>query len=77
MSTQESSTGDDASAPPVPTLFERLGGSAAVEAAVYVFYNRIIADAELAPFFEGVDVKKLHRKQVIRSTINVHGHGCY
>jgi hypothetical protein len=46
------------------TLYEKLGGEAAVEAAVSVFYGKIMADPLLVPFFEGVDMKKQARKQV-------------
>ncbi|KAG2447618.1 hypothetical protein HYH02_007537 [Chlamydomonas schloesseri] len=46
-----------------PSLFQRLGGEAAVEKAVEVFYARIVADPQLAPFFEGVDMRTQHRKQ--------------
>lgn len=40
------------------TLFERIGGDAAVEAAVDLFYGKVIGDAGLKPFFEGVDMDK-------------------
>jgi chemotaxis signal transduction protein/truncated hemoglobin YjbI len=40
------------------TLFERIGGDAAVEAAVDLFYGKVIGDADLKPFFEGVDMDK-------------------
>lgn len=52
----------DAAAP--PSIFDRLGGEAAVEKAVDVFYERIVADPQLAPFFEGVDMRTQRRKQV-------------
>ncbi|PNW73012.1 hypothetical protein CHLRE_14g615350v5 [Chlamydomonas reinhardtii] len=51
----------DAAAP--PSIFDRLGGEAAVEKAVDVFYERIVADPQLAPFFEGVDMRTQRRKQ--------------
>lgn len=59
-----SAASSETAPPTVPTLYERLGGEAAVESAVEIFYNRIIADSELAPFFQGVDMKKQRRKQV-------------
>jgi len=40
------------------SLFERLGGDAAVEAAVDNFYAKIMADASLRPFFAGVDMDR-------------------
>ena len=35
------------------SLYERLGGKPAVEAAVGVFYERIMSDKGLIPFFKG------------------------
>ena len=40
------------------TLFERLGGDGAVEAAVDIFYSKLLADRSIKPFFEGVDMDK-------------------
>ncbi len=40
----------------MPPLYERLGGEAAVEAAVVLFYDKIRNDAQLAPFFRGYDL---------------------
>lgn len=40
------------------TLFERLGGDEAVEAAVDIFYAKIMADPSLKPFFDGVDMDR-------------------
>lgn len=45
------------------TLFERIGGEAAVNAAVDVFYRKVLADAALAPFFEEVNMEEQHSKQ--------------
>ncbi|MGK0238070.1 MAG: hemoglobin [Candidatus Pelagisphaera sp.] len=45
------------------SLFERIGGSAAIDAAVGQFYERVIADQALAPFFEGINMPR-HIKQV-------------
>lgn len=45
------------------TLFQRLGGAAAVDAAVDIFYQRILADPLLAGFFSGVDMDKQIKKQ--------------
>ena len=35
------------------SLYEAIGGRAAVTAAVDVFYRRVLADPELSPFFPG------------------------
>jgi chemotaxis signal transduction protein/truncated hemoglobin YjbI len=40
------------------TLFERIGGDAAVEAAVDIFYAKLTADNSIKPFFKGVDMDK-------------------
>ncbi len=45
------------------TLFEKLGGAAAVDAAVDLFYRRVLADAYINRFFEGVDMEKQAAKQ--------------
>lgn len=45
------------------TLFEKLGGQAAVDAAVDKFYRRVLADDRVSPFFEGVDMDKQAAKQ--------------
>jgi len=45
------------------TLYEQLGGTAAVDAAVEIFYRRVLSDAYVAPFFEGVDMDKQAAKQ--------------
>jgi|GEM_PF-55198 len=44
-------------------LFDRLGGSAAVDAAVDKFYRRVLADDRINRFFEGVDMDRQATKQ--------------
>jgi hemoglobin len=46
------------------TLFERLGGSASIDVAVDRFYERVLDDVELAPFFAGVPMgrQRAHQK---------------
>lgn len=46
-----------------PTLYERLGGEAGVEALVIAFYTKVLADSELAPFFRHTALEKLHAMQ--------------
>lgn len=46
------------------SLFERLGGKGAVEAAVDVFYKKVLADPQLSPFFAGLDMARQRNKQV-------------
>ena len=45
------------------SLFERLGGAGAVDAAVDIFYTKVMADASLRPFFGGVDLERMRSKQ--------------
>ncbi|TAN47076.1 MAG: group 1 truncated hemoglobin [Methylococcaceae bacterium] len=45
------------------SIYEQLGGEAAVDAAVGIFYGKVIADPSLQPFFEGVDIEKQAAKQ--------------
>lgn len=46
-----------------PSLFARLGGAAAVEAAVDIFYRKVLADERIKSFFEGVDMTRQVRAQ--------------
>jgi len=45
------------------TLFERLGGQDAVNAAVDIFYRKVLADDRVNYFFDGVDMDKQIQKQ--------------
>ncbi|MBL4720398.1 MAG: group 1 truncated hemoglobin [Alphaproteobacteria bacterium] len=40
------------------SLFDRIGGDAAVEAAVDILYGKLMSDPAIKPFFEGVDLDK-------------------
>ena len=44
-------------------LFDRLGGEGAVNAAVDIFYRKVLADDRINRFFEGVDMDKQAAKQ--------------
>lgn len=44
-------------------LFERIGGSAAVEAAVDIFYRKVLTDDRIAHFFDDVDMERQAAKQ--------------
>ncbi len=39
------------------SLYERLGGESAIEAAVVTFYESVMADEQLAPFFVHLDLR--------------------
>jgi hemoglobin len=45
------------------SLYERLGGKQAVEAAVELFYEKVLADERIRYLFEGVDLRRLRGKQ--------------
>lgn len=47
----------------VKSLFERIGGEAAIEAAVELFYEKLVADENLKKFFEGVNMDNLKAHQ--------------
>ena len=46
-----------------PTLFDQLGGEAAVEGAVDKFYRKVLSDDRVAHFFEDVDMDRQRGKQ--------------
>lgn len=48
---------------PVKSLFERLGGASAVNAAVDIFYRKVLSDPRIAHFFDGVDMDRQIAKQ--------------
>jgi hemoglobin len=45
--------------------YDAIGGGPAVSAVVNDFYVRVLADPQLAPYFEGVDIVRLKRHQVL------------
>ncbi|MDP2904194.1 MAG: group 1 truncated hemoglobin [Methylovulum sp.] len=45
------------------TLFEQLGGAGAVDAAVDIFYRKVLADYRINRFFDNVDMEKQAAKQ--------------
>lgn len=45
------------------TLFERIGGDAAVDAAVDIFYEKVLADDRISSFFENLDMVAQANKQ--------------
>ncbi len=44
-------------------IYDRIGGSAGVQAVVEALYARMLQDPEMAVFFEGVDLIQMKRKQ--------------
>ena len=45
------------------TLYERIGGEAAVNAAVDIFYRKVLTDHRINRFFDNVDMEKQAAKQ--------------
>jgi len=45
------------------SLYDKLGGEAAVDAAVDIFYRKVLADKRISQFFEGVDMEDQAAKQ--------------
>ncbi|MFO0696268.1 MAG: group 1 truncated hemoglobin [Polyangiales bacterium] len=60
-----------------PTLYDRLGGEAAVEAAVSLFYDKVMADPSLAPYFAGLDMDAQIQKQIAFMTMAFGGPSRY
>jgi len=44
-------------------LYEQIGGEAAVDAAVDLFYRHVLSDERIAHFFDGVDMERQAQKQ--------------
>jgi len=62
---------------PAPSLFERLGGAAAVEGAVELFYRKVLADPRLSGFFSGVNMKRQSGRQRAFLTMLMGGPAVY
>ena len=45
------------------TLFDRIGGDQAIAELIHQFYDRVVADPELKPFFTHSSMDKIHRMQ--------------
>ena len=48
----------------MPSIYEQIGGAEALETVVDDFYDRVLADDELASFFTGTNMARLRGKQV-------------
>ena len=59
------------------TLYERIGGDAAVNAAVDIFYRKVLADKRINQFFDGVDMDKQAAKQKAFLTVALGGPNKY
>ncbi|MFO0973961.1 MAG: group 1 truncated hemoglobin [Phycisphaerae bacterium] len=45
------------------SLYDRIGGEAAVSAAVELFYKKVLADNRIRHFFDGIDMARQRAKQ--------------
>lgn len=59
------------------SLYDRIGGDAAVNAAVDVFYRKVLKDKRISRFFEGVDMDKQAAKQKAFLTLALGGPNNY
>lgn len=59
------------------TLFEQLGGQPAVEAAVDIFYRKVLTDGRISHFFDGVDMDRQRGKQKAFLTMAFGGPNSY
>ena len=56
-----------------PTLYERLGGAAGISDLVVEFYERVLHDPQLAPFFQHVSIEHLRAMQIEFFTVATGG----
>ena len=59
------------------SLYDRIGGAAAVTAAVDVFYDKVLSDYRINRFFEGIDMSALAVKQKAFFTLAFGGPNTY
>jgi len=59
------------------SLYNQLGGAAAIDAAVEIFYRRVLSDAYIKVFFEGIDMDKQAAKQNAFLTMVLGGPNSY
>lgn len=45
------------------SIYEAIGGAAAVDAAVDIFYRKVLSDDRIDTFFDTVDMESQHAKQ--------------
>ena len=58
-------------------LYERLGGEAAVDKAVDIFYDKVLADERIRDYFENIDMVAQARKQKAFLTMVLGGPNLY
>jgi hemoglobin len=56
-----------------PSIYERIGGERAIDAAIDVFYRRVMGDERIAHHFVDLDMNRLYRKQKAFLTLALGG----
>lgn len=59
------------------SVYEKIGGEAAVNAAVDIFYRKVLADDRISEFFDTVDMEAQHAKQKAFLTMAFGGPNSY
>ncbi|MEO6368960.1 MAG: group 1 truncated hemoglobin [Steroidobacteraceae bacterium] len=59
------------------SIYERIGGDAAVDAAVDIFYRKVLRDPRISHFFDTVDMDKQRAKQKAFLTVAFGGPNNY
>jgi hemoglobin len=59
------------------SIYEQIGGADALEAVVAGFYEKVLADPLLVPFFRGVQMSRQHERQVTFFTMALGGPAIY
>lgn len=59
------------------SIYEQLGGDAAVEKAVDIFYRKMLLDSRVATYFETVDMDRQRAKQKAFLTMVLGGPNAY
>ncbi|SCL32319.1 hemoglobin [Micromonospora rhizosphaerae] len=56
-----------------PSHYDRIGGASSVKAAVALFYDKVLADPELAGYFADVDMVEQRRHLALMLTVVLGG----
>ena len=59
------------------SLYDELGGAGAIDAAVDIFYRKVLADERINEFFDTVDMEAQHAKQKAFLTVALGGPNNY
>jgi hemoglobin len=59
------------------SLFDRIGGSDAIQGATELFYRRVLGDPLLAPYFDDIDMDRQIAKQAAFLTMALGGPNTY